>query len=479
MTKDKDYTKRKPEGHSRLERTDMEAQSWVYAPTRLSIQIVGADGDVLSLTEQQILQGIHAKLQPYIRRYFSLPAEERKEEYGSDENRDRFQPLFRSTKEGAQPDTPTMEFDATEIVDRAHFAQLRQYANKMLNIKVDIKASEDILDENGTSAKSGRNLPLEYRHESIFPLFSKITLETTGEKHDQLTRAKDGEQGEIKSYDTYTGKMVAKINPEISNYVFNMRAGVIEQPRFLAKYAKCKYTPIFYALLKRQIGINRVDTVAFDYMHVKRWANLPPDEVGPRRKDANGKSIAREWHNLYSQFRRRVLEEVRYDLIQMCERNHSDMYMDYEPVYRTPGNHKSNPDKIRFFLFLSYVGERRNEYKKTRKLEPSLFAEQEPAAAISGNTVGVHTDEYLHKGEGKELWNKLLSDYDGPVKPLLMRAKYIGLDGGKFYSKMSRRDFNEWFSVNDREVERMAKQLLGITSPYIPAFVFSTIDVPE
>ena len=61
-------------------------------------------------------------------------------------------------------------------------------------------------------------------------------------------------------------------------------------------------------------------------------------------------------------------------------------------------------------------------------------------------------------------WARLLDGYDGPARPLLLRAEYLGLRDGAFLVRVSDEDDKAWRSIDDSNLQQTGRQLLGLPS---------------
>ena len=70
----------------------------------------------------------------------------------------------------------------------------------------------------------------------------------------------------------------------------------------------------------------------------------------------------------------------------------------------------------------------------------------------------------LEEGAGTEQWQRLLGIYDGPVKPLLLRAEYLGLQDGAFFVSITEADDRDWRTMDDDDLQRLGRQMLHLPS---------------
>lgn len=70
----------------------------------------------------------------------------------------------------------------------------------------------------------------------------------------------------------------------------------------------------------------------------------------------------------------------------------------------------------------------------------------------------------LEEGAGIDLWQQLLGIYDGPVKPLLLRAEYLGLQDGAFFVSITEADDRDWRTMDDDDLQRLGRQMLHLPS---------------
>ena len=167
----------------------------------------------------------------------------------------------------------------------------------------------------------------------------------------------------------------------------------------------------------------------------------------------------------FAHFKTKVLDAVKDDLDRMARENHTDITFDYQPVYLN-GRQRGDPDYIEFTIVSTDLGigyslltkkdtpaTGEAKERKREAVQQELFADE----------VKPQVQDFV-AGEGSGLWARLLDGYDGPARPLLLRAEYLGLRDGAFLVRVSDEDDKAWRSIDDSDLQQTGRQLLGLPS---------------
>lgn len=90
-------------------------------------------------------------------------------------------------------------------------------------------------------------------------------------------------------------------------------------------------------------------------------------------------------------------------------------------------------------------------------IQQELFPDEEVS-------VPQQQEPQLEEGAGTEQWQQLLGIYDGPMKPLLLRAEYLGLQDGAFFVSITEADDRDWRTMDDDDLQRLGRQMLHLPS---------------
>jgi len=161
----------------------------------------------------------------------------------------------------------------------------------------------------------------------------------------------------------------------------------------------------------------------------------------------------------FANFRQKVLEAVRLDLDRMAGENHTDITFTYELCY--PGTRrKGDPEAITFHVVRTVLGE---SYNVVVNHKPSDLLRKPVQQELFADEPKPQVQDFV-AGEGSDLWARLLDGYDGPARPLLLRAEYLGLRDGAFLVRVSDEDDKAWRSIDDSDLQQTGRQLLGLPS---------------
>lgn len=403
-------------------------------------------GKRLTLLQQDTMLMVSDYLQQYIRDYFDLGL-----------NRADSKPRALFTKYMLEHGIPPFRISLADMnIDPANYKVVRKAIEEM-NMLVD----HPELDEGGRPTGN-----------IIFsPVFTKFLVPQTGDFY----RKRDDKGEVIVESARHSGYIEVEINKDVAQYAFDMSQGYANHPKLIARYASKQSTPKLYFKLQELMGKDRRAKVKLTVQEVKLALGFEPFKD---RKTG-------EWvipYAKFAHFKTKVLDAVKEDLDRMARENHTDITFDYEAVYLN-GRKRGDPDYIEFTIMSTDLGigyslltkkdtpaTGEAKERKREAVEQELFAEEAAAAQP-------HTQRDYDAGAGEEQWRQLLADYDGAAKPLLLRARYLGLRGGSFYVSISKTDDAQWDALG-REWERVyavARPLLSIPR-LAPAIVKSASD---
>ena len=101
---------------------------------------------------------------------------------------------------------------------------------------------------------------------------------------------------------------------------------------------------------------------------------------------------------------------------------------------------------------------------RQQPVQQELFSEAEVVEEVK---------DTLERGAGVELWQQLLTDYDGPAKTTLHEVKYLGLDGGVFCVVATDEQKEIINTKGDGDLYRQARLTLGMSeTSFRPPIVF-------
>lgn len=203
---------------------------------------------------------------------------------------------------------------------------------------------------------------MRYKHDTVndkglpvtdyIPLFEKIRIPRRpvfkdGEqlfkkdKDGNLMRDENGKPVPVEHRESY---VEFKINKGAMESAFNMK----QYNRYLKDAAlncKSRFTArIYLCLTAYKFSRQKTWTVSYKDLRLMLGADGEFDE--------KKKPIVK--YPVYTDFRKRVLNDSRKELMELAERGMVDCYFDYEEVF--PGKRRGNPDKIIFKIFLSEMG---------------------------------------------------------------------------------------------------------------------------
>ena len=120
---------------------------------------------------------------------------------------------------------------------------------------------------------------------------------------------------------------------------------------------------------------------------------------------------------------------------------------------------KQPDDVAAYAMTLLRSWQTRQEHKEQtvvqRPMQQELFTEAEVAEPVNVDT--------LMPGEGRELWKRLLAEYDGPAKAALREVKYLGLDAGVFCIRATDEQREEINTKGNGDLYRVARLILGMS----------------
>ena len=402
-------------------------------------------GKNLTLLQQDTMLMVSDYLQQYIRDYFDLGL-----------NRADAKPRALFTKYMLEHGIPPFRISLADMnIDPANYKVVRKAIEEM-NMLVD----HPELDEGGRPTGN-----------IIFsPVFTKFLVPQTGDFY----RKRDDKGEVIVESARHSGYIEVEINKDVAQYAFDMSQGYANHPKLIARYASKQSTPKLYFKLQELMGKDRRAKVKLTVQEVKLALGFEPF------KDKQ----TQEWvvpYQKFAHFKTKVLDAVKDDLDRMARENHTDITFDYAPVYLN-GRKRGDPDYIEFTIMSTDLGigyslltkkdtpaTGEAKERKREAVEQELFADE---AAVQQP----HTQRDYDVGAGEAQWRQLLADYDGAAKPLLLRARYLGLRGGSFYVSISKADDAQWDALGRewKRVHAVARPLLSI--PRLAPAIVKTIN---
>lgn len=278
----------------------------------------------------------------------------------------------------------------------------------------------------------------------------------------------------------YNGsEVVLSIDPKIAKYVFDMRQGYIKHIASIAEDATKPSTPKLYIYLKRLLDLNMCKKTALTTAQVKMYGTkfsynvkVPFAELkefmGFYERNEKGEVIKIKYPR-FAHFRAKVLDATKEDMLRMSNDNNIEIMFDYLPVYKYDKK-RGDPDEIEFHIMRSRLGEAKLNSKAIsndmvnkpipKAVETDLFAHVNPEA---------YKKPDIQKEKGSDEWNRLLTEYNGNGKELLMQATFNGMfNGALCYSLPGDLVFND---DDFKEINKLARTILGITNKFQPGFV--------
>ena len=410
-------------------------EKWVKTPYRYTQLGAG-----LSLIQQQALLMVSHYLQSYIKDFYNLHL---------DRSKRRPKALF--SEHVLRNGIPPMKIYLADLgVLPSNYGAARQ-AIEQINLMVE----HPELDANGN--ETGRTL--------LTNVFSQFGFEETGEYYNFGEPDADGKRQSVRMKQPWID---VKINPDVAEWAFDMSQGYVNHLELIASYSTKRPTPRLYLMLMNRTkkGEKEVTILLTD---LKEYLGIMP-----YKDERTGEMIVP--YPKFANFRQKVLDAVKDDLDRMAGENHTDITFTYELIY--PGTRrKGDPEAILFHVTRTVLGDAYNvvvNHKPSELIRKPV--QQELFAASDAGTEPKPKVQDFVAGEGADRWAQLLSDYDGPAKSLLLRARYLGLRGGSFYVSISKADDAQWDALG-REWERVyavARPLLSI--PRLAPAIVKTIN---
>lgn len=279
----------------------------------------------------------------------------------------------------------------------------------------------------------------------------------------------------------YNGsEVVLSIDPKIAKYVFDMRQGYIKHIASIAEDATKPSTPKLYIYLKRLLDLNMCKKNTLTAAQAKKYGTKYSYKVnvsfaelkefmGFYERNEKGEIVKIKYPR-YAHFRAKVLDATKEDMLRMSNENNIEIMFDYVSVYKYDRK-RGDPDEIEFHIMRSRLGEAKlngrtiinkdiEQKHITKPIEADLFAHV--------NTEVLHKPE-IQKDKGSEEWIKLLAEYKGNAKELLQQATFNGIfNGALCYSLPGDLVFND---EDYKEINKLARTILGITNKFQPGFV--------
>lgn len=171
-----------------------------------------------------------------------------------------------------------------------------------------------------------------------------------------------------KSFNEKTGEVVYRYSKNtkpiiglvmekvVADYIFSFQKGYSDFLDYPALQANDKYYYPIYAFLSHYKKDNPPEVV-IDYAEFRRQLGF--EDV---KTDDGVKYMV---YDVFSQFNKRVLRPVMEEMRANADSNISDIWFEFEKIYNN--GRASNPDKLKFFIFLSELGKQIMSDKTTTK----------------------------------------------------------------------------------------------------------------
>lgn len=393
-------------------------EKWVKTPYRYTQLGAG-----LSLIQQQALLMVSHYLQSYIKDFYNLHL---------DRSKRRPKALF--SEHVLKNGIPPMKIYLADLgVLPSNYGAARQ-AIEQINLMVE----HPELDENGN--ETGRTL--------LTNVFSQFGFEETGEYYNFGEKDADGKRQSVRMKQPWID---VKINPDVAEWAFDMSQGYVNHLELIASYSTKRPTPRLYLMLMNRTkkGEKEVTILLTD---LKEYLGIMP-----YKDERTGEMIVP--YPKFANFRQKVLDAVQADLDRMAKENHTDITFTYELIY--PGTRrKGDPEAILFHVTRTVLGD---AYNVVVNHKPSELIRKPVQQELFADEPKPQVQDFV-AGEGSDLWARLLDGYDGPARPLLLRAEYLGLRDGAFLVRVSDEDDKAWRSIDDSDLQQTGRQLLGLPS---------------
>lgn len=386
-------------------------------------------GAKLTLLQQDTMLMVSDHLQQYVKAYFDL---------GLHRTGENPRPLF--SKYMLDHGIPPFRIYLADMgINPANYKMVREAIEEM-NLLVEHQE----LNEQGRPTSN-----------TVFsPVFTKFRVPQTGDFY----RKRDDRGEIIVESARHSGYIEVEINKDVAMWAFDMASGYATHPKLIARYATKRSTPRLYFKLQELMGREKRARVKLSVQDIKNYLGFEPF-----KDEQTG-----EWvvpYAKFAHFKTKVLDAVKDDLDRMARENHTDITFDYQPVYLN-GRQRGDPDYIEFTIVSTDLGigyslltkkdtpaTGEAKERKREAVQQELFADE----------MKPQVQDFV-AGEGSGLWARLLDGYDGPARPLLLRAEYLGLRDGAFLVRVSDEDDKAWRSIDDSDLQQTGRQLLGLPS---------------
>ena len=410
----------------------VQKNSWIKTPfayTKLASKA--------TLIQQNALIMVSDNLQSYIKDFYNLHL---------DKSKKRPKSLF--TEHLLKNGIPSFRIYLQDLGVQPNNYKVVREAIEEMNVLVE----HPVLDENG----------IPTGETAFTPVFEEFRVKETGDFYKYETEGDAGLKETAISARHY-GYIDVTINHRVAEWAFDMSAGYINHYKLIARYSSKRTTPRLYLLLMREVGKGKM-SARFTVQEVKEYLG-----VVPYKDEKTGEMVTP--YPKFAHFKTKVLEAVKQDLDRMAQLDQTDIRFEYVLVY--PGDRKrGEPEYIDFKIIRTHLGDAYNVVVNHAKLpedkrpvQAELFDESE--------VVQQPVDDTLQKGAGTELWQKLLTNYDGPAKSVLHKVKYLGMDAGVFCVQATDEQREVINTKGDGDLYRQARLTLGMSeTSFRPPIVF-------
>lgn len=210
---------------------------------------------------------------------------------------------------------------------------------------MDMKMTYKSVDERGIEYDTQRNI------------FYEVSVPTE-------TKTADGSNVNFKGGARRKGVVKIKIYEECVKDIFNMKKGYIEHLKGIARLCRCSRTPRLYIYLSawRKKG------------HYNANFNDLKEFLGVLAYNKERTKIIKNQYEKFSVFTRDVLNPVQEEMKKLAQNNLIEFYFEYEPIYKTVGKKRGNPDMLAFTLIATQKGIDFDANKRIEKLHSTLIS---------------------------------------------------------------------------------------------------------
>lgn len=258
-----------------------------------------------------------------------------------------------------------------------------------------------------------------------------------------------------------------KLNPDVVNYLLDMREGYIHHLKVIAEVSKKKYTPMFYFYMLHLLQNKDKCTVVRPLDELREYLGLVSYVDGT-------KEIESKKYPSFSDFNLKVIKPCQEELSQLAKQFLADITFQVSPVYDKPGKTRGNPENMKYVIERNLYGKLANDVRSKRKdvadavrtLQGNIFDVQ-VHATIKDKAAALKPQ--VDVGVGQEKWNAFVSLVIEPSeKSLVSRLRFVGMKNERFCVECSDEDFEKLREKNG--LEQLAKKFFGCPHSLAPVF---------